>query len=95
MKKIIFCFRQKGVWYGRDKCRYKKMESYISNINLMKSCWSKKARPSAEGEGRTVEEMELLAGAYEELYDSMIVLVENTVSYFENVINPDLFTVVP
>lgn len=65
----------------------KKMERYISYINVMKSCWKSKARPYAEGAGRTVEEMELLADAYEALYDSMIVLTENTVDYLENVVH--------
>lgn len=63
------------------------LEECISEIDAMKSSWCKKSRPSKVGTGRTVTEMELLADSYEDLYNSILKLTDNTIEYFRNLKN--------
>ncbi|NLP14608.1 MAG: hypothetical protein GX383_09105 [Clostridium sp.] len=63
------------------------LEKCISQIDAMKSGWCKKSRPSKVGAGRTVTEMELLADCYEDLYNSILKLTDNTIEYFRNLKN--------
>ncbi len=51
---------------------------------MSKWCAMKKTPPAAAGGGPAVNELEQIGKAYEELHDTMIQLISNTIGFMEN-----------
>lgn len=72
---------------GKINIDIEALNESISSIQSLQNRWTtdKKKLPSKVGGGGTIDEMDLIAEAYENLDKNINTLLTSTVSFFENV----------